>query len=185
MPRTRKFTDGKYLRDLVQHLPKALYRRRATYKPDGRRQDYWVFMRHAELHQLGDVTIVLSKKRRNFGPKRVKIIVTNLLDVSASEVISQYSIRWAVELTIKELKGGLHVGRMQVSQDAKRVERSVVLPVCAYLLLIHLYGREQAGSQGWSLFQLKQRCTEALMQDQGNRVEQKWRRKWSQIKEAA
>jgi hypothetical protein len=51
MPRTRKFTNGKYLRDLVQHLPKSLYRRRATSKPDGRRQDYWVFMRHAELHQ--------------------------------------------------------------------------------------------------------------------------------------
>jgi hypothetical protein len=185
MPRTRKFTNGKYVRDLVQHLPKSLYRRRATYKPDGRRQDYWVFMRHAELHQLGDVTIVLSKKRRNLGPNRVKIIVTNLLDVSASAVISQYAVRWQVELTIKELKGGLHLGRMQVSQDAERVERSVVLPVCAYLLLIHLYGCEQAPSQGWSLFQLKQRFTETLMQDQVNRVEQKWQRKWNEIKEAA
>ena len=77
------------------------------------------------------------------------------------------------------------MGRRQVRQDAERVERSVVLPVCAYLLLIHLYGREQASSQGWSLFQLKQRFTEALMQEQGNRVEQKWRRKWSQINEAA
>jgi hypothetical protein len=185
MPRTRKFTNGKYLRDLVQHLPKSLYRRRATYKPDGRRQDYWVFMRHAELHQLGDVTIVLSKKRRNFGPKRVKIIVTNLLDTSASAVISQYAVRWQVEIVIKELKGGLHLGCMQVSQDADRVERSVVLPVCAYLVLVHLYGRDQAASQGWSLFQLKQRCTEVIMQDQVNRVEQKWQRKWNEIKEAA
>jgi hypothetical protein len=90
-----------------------------------------------------------------------------------------------VELTIKELKGGLHLGRMQVSQDAERVERSVVLPVCAYLLLVHVYGRDQTVSQGWSLFQLKQRFTEALMQDQVNRVEQKWRRKWSEIKDAA
>jgi len=185
MPRTRKFTNGKYLRDLVQHLPKSHYRRRATSKPDGRRQDYWVFMRHAELHQLGDVTIVLSKKRRNFGPKRVKIIVTNHQGVSASAIVSQYSIRWAVELTIKELKGGLHLGRMQVSQDAERVERSVVLPVCAYLLLVHLYGRDQAVRQGWSLFQLKQQFTETLMQDQVNRVEQKWWRKWCKIKEAA
>ena len=111
--------------------------------------------------------------------------MTNLLDVSASEVISQYAIRWAVELTIKELKGGLHVGRMQVSQDAERVERSVVLPVCAYLLLVHLYGREQTLSQGWSLFQLKQRFTEVFMQDQVHRVEQKWQRKWNEIKEAA
>jgi hypothetical protein len=177
MPRTRKFTNGKYVRDRVQHLPKALYRRRATYKPDGRRQDDWVLMRHAELHQLGDVTIVLSNKRRNLGPKRVKIIVTNLLDVSASAVISQYAVRWQVEIVIKELKGGLRMGRMQVSQDADRVERSVVLPVCAYLLLVHLYGRDQATRQGWSLFQLKQCFTEGVLQDQVNRVEQKWQRK--------
>jgi hypothetical protein len=185
MPRTRKFTNGKHLRDLVQHLPKSLYRRRATYKLDGRRQDYWVFMRHAELHQLGDVTIILSKKRRNLGPNRVKIIVTNRLDVSASTVISQYAVRWQVEVAIKEMKGGLHLGRMQVSQDAKRVERSVVLPVCAYLILIHLCGCDQGTNQGWSLFQLKQRFTEMLMQDQVNRVERKWKRKYNEIKEAA
>jgi hypothetical protein len=185
MPRTRKFTNGKYVRDLVQHLPKSQYRRRVTYKPDGRRQDYWVFMRHAELHQLGDVTIVLSKKRRNLGPKRVKIIVTNLLDASASAILSQYAVRWGVELTIKELKGGLHLGRMQVSQDAERVERSIVLPVCAYLLLVHLYATEQGERQDWSLFQLKQRFTEACMQDQMHRVEQKWLRKWRKFKLAA
>jgi hypothetical protein len=90
-----------------------------------------------------------------------------------------------VELTIKELKGGLHLGRMQVSQDAERVERSVVLPVCASLLLVHLYGRHQVPSQGGSLFQLKQRFTEALMQDQVNRVEQQWQRKWHEIKDVA
>lgn len=67
IPRTRKFTDGKYLRDLVQHLPKCCYARRASYKPDGRRHDYWVFVRRAILHNLGDVTIVLSKKGVTMG----------------------------------------------------------------------------------------------------------------------
>ena len=185
MPRTRKFTNGKYVRDFVQYLPKSLYRRRATYKPDGKRQDYWVFMRQAALHQLGDVTIVLSKKRRNYGPKRVKIIVTNLLEVSASAILSQYAVRWGVELTIKELKGGLHLGRMQVTEDADRVERSVVLPVCAYLLLVHLYGQDAAPPKAWSLFQLKERLTEVFMQDQRKRVEQKWGRKWGKSQEAA
>jgi DDE family transposase len=128
---------------------------------------------------------VLSKKRRNYGPKRVKIIVTNRLDVSVSDVISQYSIRWGVELTIKELKSGLHLGRRQWSQDADRVERSVILPVCAYLLLIYLHGRDQGWSQGWSLFQFKQHFTESLMQDQVNRVELKWQRKFNEIKAAA
>jgi hypothetical protein len=185
MPRTRKFTNSKYVRDFVQYLPTSLYRRRATYKPDGKRQDYGVFMRHAALHQLGDVTIVLSKKRRNYGPKRVKIIVTNLLDASASAMLSHYAVRGGVELTIKELKGGLHVGRMQVTEDADRVERSIVLPVCAYLLLVHLYRQEEAPPKAWSLFQLKQRFTEVFMQDQMMRVEQKWGRKWGKIKEAA
>jgi hypothetical protein len=84
MPRTRKFTNGKYLRDLVQHLPKSCYARRASHTPDGHRRDYWAFTRRATLHKLGDVTIVLSKKRRNDGPKRVKIIVTLLVKSAAT-----------------------------------------------------------------------------------------------------
>jgi len=111
--------------------------------------------------------------------------VTHLLDVNASAILNQYAIRWAVELTIKELKGGLHLGRMQVRQDAERVERSVILPVCASLLLVHLHGRDQAERKEWSLFQLKQRFTEALLEDQVHRVEQKGLRKWREFKEAA
>jgi hypothetical protein len=90
-----------------------------------------------------------------------------------------------IELTIKELKGGRHLGRMQVSQDAERVKRAIVLPVCAYLLLVRLYGTEQGEHKDWSLLQLKQRFVEAFMQDQVQRVEQKWLRKWRKIKLAA
>lgn len=68
---------------------------------------------------------------------------------------------------------------------SRRVERAVVLPVCAYVLLIHVYDRDQAIGKGWSLFQLKQRFTETLMQDHVNRVDQKWIRKFNKIKEAA
>jgi hypothetical protein len=63
--------------------------------------------------------MVLSKKRRALGPHQVKIIVSHLLDVSASAVISQDSIRWSVELVIKELKGGLHLERMQVVSEGQ------------------------------------------------------------------
>ena len=59
------------------------------------------------------------KKRRNLGPKRVKIIVTNLLEASAGTILSHYAWRWGVELTIKELKSGLHLGRMQGTNDAE------------------------------------------------------------------
>jgi len=83
----------------VQHLPKSCSSRRASHTPDGCRRDYWVFTRRATLHNLGDVTIVLSKKRRNEGPKKVKIIVTNLTQASAGAILSIYARRWGVEIS--------------------------------------------------------------------------------------
>jgi DDE family transposase len=88
MARNRKFTNGKYVSDLMRYLPKSSYRRRAIHKPDGRRCDYWVFQKRATLHNLGDVTMVLSKKRRNQGPNHMRLFVTNLQDVKASTVLS-------------------------------------------------------------------------------------------------
>jgi hypothetical protein len=41
MARNRKFTNGKYVSDLMRYLPNRSYRRRAIRKPDGRRCDYW------------------------------------------------------------------------------------------------------------------------------------------------
>ena len=185
MARNRKFTNGKYVSDLMRHLPKSAYRRRAIYKPDGRRCDYWVFEKRATLHNLGDVTMVLSKKRRHAGPNQVRLFVTNLKDVKASTVLSLYAWRWGVEVTIKELKGGLHLGRMQVTRDADRVARSVALSVCAYLLLVRLYGRDEESGQPWSLFRLKQRFHADLMREEIDRIERKWKRKLKQYEDAA
>ena len=185
MARNRKFTNGKYVSDLMRHLPKSSYRRRATYKPDGRRCDYWVFEKRATLHHLGDVTMVLSKKRRHAGPNQVRLFVTNLQDVKASTVLSLYAWRWGVEVTIKELKGGLHLGQMQVTRNADRVARSVALSVCAYLLLVRLYGQDEESRQPWSLFRLKQRFQADLMRHEINRTERKWKRKLKQYEVAA
>ena len=185
MARTRKFTDGKYLRDLVQHVPKSCYQRRASYKPDGRRKDSWVFTRRATRHNLGDVTIVLSKKRRNHGPKGVKILVTHLTKASVGAICSIYARRWGVALTIKELKSGLHLGQMQVTKEAERVARSVALPVVAYLLLIRLYGHDALLAPEGSLFKLKARFTEDVVQEQVIRTERKWQRKLKQLRRVA
>jgi hypothetical protein len=185
MPRTRKFTNGKHLRDLVQHLPKSCYYRRASHKPDGHRRDYWVFTRRATLHNLGDVTLVLSKKRRNDGPKGVKIIVTNLTEASAGAILSMYAWRWGVEVMFKELKSGLHLGQMQVTKEAERIGRAVVLSVLAYLLLVRLYGCEEAYTNAWSLFKLKERFIGEVAQDAVPRTERKWQHKWNQFKHVA
>lgn len=184
MARNRKFMSGKYVSDLMRYLPKSSYRRRAIHKPDGRRCDYWVFEKRATLHNLGDVTMVLSKKRRHAGPNQVRLFVTNLQDVNASTVLSQYAWRWGVEVTIKELKGGLHLGQMQVTRDADRVARSVALSVCAYLLLVRLYGRDEKSRQPWSLFRLKQRFQTDLMRHEVDRTERKWKRRLKQYEVA-
>jgi len=185
MSRTRKFRDGKHLRDLVNHLPKSCYRRIKTSKPDGRRRDYWVYEKRASLKNIGDVTIVLSKERRNYGPKKVKIIVTNLQQTSASQILSYYARRWGIEVTIKELKGGLHLGRMQVTKEKERVQRSIALSVLSYLLALRLYGADAANPQEVSLFKLKQRFTVDLFQEHAIHIEQKWKQKLDKYRLAA
>jgi hypothetical protein len=183
--RTRKFEDGKSLRDFVQHLPKSRYRRVKTVKPDGRRRDYWIYESRKSLNKIGDVTIILSKQRRNNGPKRTKIIVTNLEGVSTSKILSIYARRWTVEVTFKELKSGLHLGKMQVTRDKERVRRSVSLSVMAYLLLVRLYAREVDSSRSFSIFRFKQRFREEVCQEQLNRTERKWKRKIEKLRLAA
>ena len=63
-----------------------------TFDLGATRQDEWVLLRQADLHQLGDVTILLSKKQQNYGPRRIKISVTHLLGVSPGEILNQYAI---------------------------------------------------------------------------------------------
>lgn len=183
--RTRKFTDGRYLRDLVRHLPRTKYRRIKTLKPDGRRRDYWVYECRRSLKDIGDVTIILSKQRRNDGPKKAKIIVTNLEAASAGQVLSYYARRWGIEVTIKELKSGLHLGRMQVTKEAARVSRSVALSVLAYLLVVRLYGKEAQSAGEYSLFRLKQRFSADVFHEHVRRHEARWQRKLDKYRLAA
>ncbi|PON09744.1 hypothetical protein C2W62_53815, partial [Candidatus Entotheonella serta] len=47
--------------------------------------DWW------ELLHLGDVAMVLSKKRRNAGPNQVRLFVTTFQEGKASAVLSLYA----------------------------------------------------------------------------------------------
>ena len=128
---------------------------------------------------------MLSKKRQNHGPQHVRLFVTNLLEVKAGTVLSLYFWRWGVEVTIKELKSGLHLGQMQVTSDKDRVKRSVALPMCAYLLLVRLYGQDENLSRFWSLFRLKQHFMADMASAPCDRIEAKWQRKLLKLKAAA
>src|SRR5438128_1552591 len=83
------------------------------------------------------------------------------------------------------LKSGLHLGQMQVTKESERGGRSVVLSVLAYLLLVRLYGRDEALSKAWSLFKLKERFIGEVAQEAVTRTERKWQYKFKQFKDVA
>jgi Transposase DDE domain len=156
-PRTWKFADGHSLRDLAAHLPHAYYRKvrlpligsRARYRV------FWTFAKRTALREVGDVTVVLSKRRRNDGPKQTKVLVTNLPQATAHQTVAIYLRRWPVELFFKEWKEVVGVGQHQVTKDAARVERSVAVTLMAYLVLLRIRARDIRPGQPWSAFALK------------------------------
>jgi len=157
-PRTWKLANGQHLRDIVTHLPIHHYRqvRVPLVVPSVRRRVFWTFAKRAELRQVGDVTVVLSRRRRNDSPKHTKLLVTNLPQATAHLTVALYLRRWPVELCIKELKGVVGLGQPQVTKDAARVERSVAVAVMAYLLLLRLRAKQIQPGSSWSAFTLKQ-----------------------------
>ena len=74
---------------------------------------------------------------------------------------------------------------MQVTNDKERVTRSVSLSVLAYLLLVCLYGREEAATKTWSLFKLKERFIGEVAHEAVRHTERKWQRKLKQFKDMA
>lgn len=185
LPRTWKLANGTHLSNLARCLPMKFYRRLASYKFDGRRRDYWTYRKSAKLSVLGDVTLVLSKRRFNDPPHRIKLLVTNLPEASTGEILSHFSRRWMVEVTFKEMKTGLHLGQMQVTTEERRIQRSIVLPIMAYLLLLRLYGPELKPGQSASIFALKRRFVEEADEEQFDRIEARYKEKLKRYKQAA
>src|SRR5262249_57886924 len=67
------------------------------------RKTFWTYSTRLCLRHVGDVTMVLSKKGRNVSPQHTKILVTNLAELTPSQVVCMYQKRWAIELLNWEL----------------------------------------------------------------------------------
>ena len=158
-PRTWKLANGQHLRDIVTHLPIHHYRQvwGLPVVPTGRYRTFWTFVKHAQLRHIGDVTVLLSRRRRNDSPKQTKLLVTNLPMATARTVVAIYLSRWPVEICFKELKSGLGLGQAQVTKEAARVERSVAITIMAYLALLCLQAKHIKPEAAWSIFVLKQK----------------------------
>jgi DDE family transposase len=187
LPRTWKFANGKALKALVTHLPRWQYTQiRIPTVHTQHRRTFWVYAKRARLRHLGDVTGVLSKRRRNDGPKQTKILVTNLPEsVTAREIVGVYLRRWWVELLFRELKGVVGLGQHQVTKQVDRVERSVAVAIMAYLLLLKLRAKDIPADRPWSAFNLQRAFAWEVMQAQCERSARQLARKWLQLRKAA
>ena len=163
-PRPWKLANGQHLRDVVTHLPLHYYRKVCIplVVPRARRRAFWTFAKRAQLRQVGDVTVVLSRRRRNDSPRHTELLVTNLPQAPAHTTVAVYLRRWPVELCIKELKGVVGLGQQQVTKDAARVERSVAGAIMASLLLLRVRAKPIKPDTSWSAFTLKQQVAWAV-----------------------
>jgi Transposase DDE domain len=187
LPRTWKFANGKALKDLVTYLPRWKDTQIRIPTVNGqRRRAFWVYAKPVRLRHLGDVTVVLSKCRRNDGPKQTKILVTNLPErVTAREIVGVYLRRWWVELLVKELKGVVGLGQHQVTKHVDRVERSIAVAIMAYLLLLKLQAQDIPSDRPWSAFRLQRAFAWEVAQAQCERSARQMARKWLQLGKAA
>ena len=79
----------------------------------------------------------MKPKLKKATPDEVKILMTNATDLSVSEVIELYSLRWQIELFFKELKSTL--GFSQYSfQRFEAVSAWAEIAITTVLFLEHL-----------------------------------------------
>jgi hypothetical protein len=155
--RTWKTVEDKAIKDLVTPLPRKYYQRIRVPRLPGVPgcKTFWVYSTRLCLRHIGDVTVVLSKRGRNLGPKQTKILVTNLDEWIPRQVVGAYQRRWPVEQINRELKTDLGLGEHQVSQEEGRIEKSFGMAVLAYLLLIRAGHQEIVPGKSWSIAQLQ------------------------------
>jgi hypothetical protein len=182
--RTWKTVEEQTIKNLVTHVPRQYYQRtRVPREVAGNsRRTFWTSHTRLGLRHVGDVTVVLSKRGRNIGPKQTKILVTNLAALTPSQVVCIYQKRWSVELLHWELKSGLGLGEHQVRRAKDRSEKSIGIAVLAYLFVLRVCHHEIVPGKPWSIFQLQHALRLRVMT---NEVEHKVKVKMGKTRKAA
>jgi Transposase DDE domain len=184
--RTWCVEKGHAVKALVTHVPK--YHDRRCWVPldePGRRRTYWTSTKWARLRHIGEVTIVVSKPRRNDGPKQPKLLVTHRPDTRARQVVDVSRRRWSVERRMKALQGATGLGQHQVTKDPPRVERSRALSVMAYLMIVKWHAQDIPEKGPWSMYTLKRNFMWQLAQGQLERAAEQRLRKELRERKAA
>jgi Transposase DDE domain len=182
--RTWKTVEDKAIKDLVTHLPRKYYQRTRVSRLPGAQgcKTFWVYSTRLCLRHIGDVTVVLSKRGRNLGPKQTKILVTNLDEWIPRQVVGAYQRRWPVEQINRELKTDLGLGEHQVSAEEGRIEKSFGIGVLAYLFLIRVGHQEILPGTSWSIGQLQHALRLRIIT---NQVEHNVKTRLTKVRKAA
>lgn len=90
----------------------AKYRRLSKWRvgPKQKPRVYYAYQEKCDVRSVGHVQLIFSTmkpKLKKATPNDVKILMTNATDMSVSEVLELYSLRWQIELFFKELKSTL------------------------------------------------------------------------------
>src|SRR3954452_22939357 len=80
---------------------------------------YWVHRRTADVHSVGEVVLLFSKKGKPKAGEVIRVdrvLMSNGLGTSTAKVLAWYGLRWQVELFFKECKSVLGLGRYKLGQ---------------------------------------------------------------------
>jgi len=119
----------------------AKYRRLSKWRvgPKQKPRVYYAYQEKCEVRSVGRVQLIFSTMKpdlKKATPDDVKILMTNALDLTVSDVIEMYSLRWQIELFFKELKSTL--GFAQYSfEKFSAVEAWVETAIMTVLFLEH------------------------------------------------
>ena len=99
----------------------AEYRRLSRWRvgPKQKPREYFAYQEKLEVRSVGYVQLVFSTTKpelKKATPDDVKILMTNATEMSVSEVIEAYSVRWQIELFFKELKSTLGLDQYQFAK---------------------------------------------------------------------
>ena len=97
-----------------------------------------------------------------------KILVTNLAELTASQVVCIYQKRWQSSPELGT-ESGLGLGEHQVSGDKNRSEKSVGIAVLAYLFVLRVCHHEIIPGKPWRTF-LAAACVAATGHDEPGRA---------------
>jgi hypothetical protein len=119
----------------------ADYRRISRYRlgPKQKPRVYYAHQEKLDVRSAGRVQLVFSttkQDQKKATPDDVKILMTSATEMSMTEVIELYSVRWQIELFFKELKSTLGVGQYQFERF-EAVEAWMNCAITAVLFLEH------------------------------------------------